>query len=348
MPDNFSLSPFPFSLEGRRPVFVVGHPRSGTTLVQLLITAHPVFSSAPETHFFTHVLEHAPGWLNRTLRAEELPKLFLWLAGKPGIKLDDETQAQIIKAAEPDGIAPAVMLDTIMRFYGAKQNKHDRWLEKTPRHVNHIPAILQLFPDARIINIVRDPRDVVSSNVRFQNLSRTEAQKERRRICIERSETWNTMVAFARQLQPTENRMMTIRYEDLVVDPVRHLSEMMSFVGVEGDASEAIESFSSHYNEVALEKEVHKQLCAAGEIVDRRGIWKKRMTPDEAQIVDTLCVDLMQAYDYPVEHELIPLKIGLEKLRYDLAAQAQRARIRLYQTSRRGAGKVLRTIGLRK
>ncbi|HEX2619872.1 MAG TPA: sulfotransferase, partial [Phototrophicaceae bacterium] len=228
MADNLSTPASALTVEGRRPVFVVGHPRSGTTLVQLLITAHPVFSSAPETHFFTHVLGAVPDWLNRTIRPDELHQVFKRLIGKPGIELDNATLAQITEQAKNNnGIAPAVLLNTIMEFYAAQQHKHRRWLEKTPRHVNYIPQILTLFPDARIINIVRDPRDVVSSNVRFQKLSPEKDSAERRRICVERSQSWNQMVRYAQRLLPNEPRLFTVRYEDLIIDTVGSLTRLM-------------------------------------------------------------------------------------------------------------------------
>jgi hypothetical protein len=336
-------------LDGKKPVFVVGHPRSGTTLVQLLITAHPAFSSAPETHFFSVVLQGIPDWETRALRPDELPPLFTKLAGKPGIQLDETVQGEIIAQTQKDGgIAPAVLLDRIMQGYAVNKPTATRWLEKTPRHVNFIPQILALFPDARIINIVRDPRDVVSSNVRFQELSPEKDRTERRRICLSRSESWNTMVSFAKGLLPGEPRLMSVRYEDLIADPEGSLTRIMDFVGEERTSQE-LESFGKNYRAVALEKEdVRKQLCSVGEIVDRRGIWKTRMTHEEAQIVDTLCHDLMREYGYSIEHDLVPLQVQLEKMRYELPQEIHRRRAQFSQQSRRGAKKVLRSIGFLK
>jgi hypothetical protein len=343
-----ALSPQPFSLTDLRPVFVVGHPRSGTTLLQLLITAHPAFWSAPETHLFSFVLADTPDWDTRLLRADELPILFARLAGKPGIALTDAVKAQITaRAQESGGIAAAALLDAIMQTYAHAKPTATRWLEKTPRHVNFVPQMLKLFPDARVLNIVRDPRDVVSSNVRYQRLSPEQDAAQRRYICIERSLSWNTMVDYAKTLLPTEPRMMTLRYEDLITDPEGNLARVMAFIGEERDAG-VLEKFGEGYRAVVLEKEdVHKQLCAVGEIVDRRGIWKTRMTEGEAQIVDTLCHALMGDYGYATAHDLIPLQVQLEKARYELPIELRRQRKKIYQKSRREAGKVLRRLGLR-
>jgi hypothetical protein len=333
----------PFALHERRPVFVVGHPRSGTTLVQLLITAHPNFWSAPETHFFTHVLDNTTNWQTQRIPPARLPKLFERLAGKPGIELSEAVKEQITQEATSSGIAAPALLDRVMQAYRPADSIATRWLEKSPRHVLHIPQILDFYPDARIINIVRDPRDVVSSNRRFQQLNDV---TERRRICIQRSLSWNHMVRTAKKLLPSEPRLMTIQYEHLTADPEKHLAEMMYFIG-EKAQEDALQNFSSNYDQVVLQKEVHKQLCSVGEIVNRRGVWKTRMTPDEAQIVETLCYPLMMEYDYTPEYERKPVRIVLETLRQEAPLQLKHAGNLLIRTSRRGVGAVLRRAGLR-
>jgi hypothetical protein len=333
----------PFAIHDRRPVFVVGHPRSGTTLVQLLITAHPNFWSGPETHFFTHVLEKTTNWQTQKIPAARLPKLFERLAGKPGIELPEDVKSQIMVEAAASGIAAPVLLDRIMQSFRPADSIATRWLEKSPRHVLFIPQILDFFPDARIINIVRDPRDVVSSNRRFQQLTDV---TERRRICIQRSLSWNHMVRTAKRLLPDEPRLMTIQYEALTAEPEKYLSEMMYFIGEKAQEG-TLQNFSSNYDQVVLQKEVHKQLCSVGEIVNRRGVWKTRMSQDEAEIVETLCYNQMLEYDYTPEYERKPVKIVLETLRQEAPLQLQYAGKLLARTSRRGVGAVLRRTGLR-
>jgi hypothetical protein len=232
-----------------------------------------------------------------------------------------------------------------MQSFAEKQHKHTpngRWLEKTPRHVNHIPTILRHFPDAQIINIVRDPRDVASSPMRFQELGEG---AERRYLVINQGYSWNTMVKAAKNLLPHEPRLMTIRYEDIIINPEAALERLMQFIGEENTGN-VLESFGSNYRNVVLEKEdIHKQLCAAGEIVDRRGIWKKRMSPLEAQYIETICAPLMQEYGYPLEFAPIPAALYREKLAYELPIAVRKARAVAVERTRRTAGKMLRAVG---
>src|SRR5262249_28338226 len=110
----------------KRPVFVVGCPRSGTTLVQCILSASSHAFSLPETHFFSEV---APD-----------------LLGRPDLSALDEFIEQV-EAHRPD-------TDTARTL---------RAVEKTPRHVLHLDTIDACFPDALFINVVRDPIDVASS-----------------------------------------------------------------------------------------------------------------------------------------------------------------------------------------
>lgn len=279
-----------------RPVFVVGHPRSGTTLVQLLLTAHPAFSSGPETHFFVHVLAPFDGWENGTLSPAQLEVAFKRLAGKPGIQLDEAFKATLHKQASGGGIAPAYFLHQLMRYFAQQSGKATapRWVEKTPRHVQYVPQILTLFPHAQVINIVRDPRDVVSSPPRFYE-SRSAAY--RRQVCVERAESWNAMVGLSKTFE-ADSRIMTIRYEDIIADAEGSLLRMMQFLG-ETYRPESLEHFADHYDQVVLpQEELRKSLLAIGEIVDRRGIWKRRMSEREARLVELICEPLMREFGY--------------------------------------------------
>ncbi len=279
-----------------QPVFVVGHPRSGTTLVQLLLTAHPDFSSGPETHFFIHVLAPFEGWENSKLSPAQLETVFKRLAGKPGIHLDAAFKAALREQAGQGGIAPAHFLHRLMQYFAEQAGKASarRWVEKTPRHVQYVPQILALFPQAQVINIVRDPRDVVSSPPRFYE---SHSVAYRRQVCIERAESWNMMVGLSKTFEG-DNRILTIRYEDIIADAEGSLLRMMHFLG-EAYRPESLEHFAEHYDQVVLpQEEVRKSLLAVGEIVDRRGIWKRRMSEREARLVELICEPLMREFGY--------------------------------------------------
>jgi hypothetical protein len=283
-----------------QPVFIVGHPRSGTTLVQLLITAHPVFSSGPETHLFQYVLDPpVSDWGHSKLSQDELDLVFERLAGEPAIHLNEEFKARIKQQTGAEGLAPALLLHELMTYFAseASAGSAKRWVEKTPMHALCVSEILSLFPEAKIVNIVRDPRDVASSPPRFYN---SKSALYRQKLCIERAESWNRIAGLSEQFASNKH-IITVRYEDIVEDPLAALERIIVFLGEEYQP-EGLKTFSKYYNVVVQPKEhVKKSLCAEGKIVNRRGIWKKRMSANEAKLVELICEPLMAEFGYTPE-----------------------------------------------
>ena len=146
------------------PFFIVGSPRSGTTLLQVLLNAHPHVAIPPESHLyrvFAPVMDRygdlsAPA--NR-LRLAHDKVTNTWI--RPwGL---DVTAEQLVAEATRPGRGG--LIDALLRRYAAAQGAR-RWGEKTPYHVSFLPAIFADFPDARIIHLVRDGRDVLESRRR--------------------------------------------------------------------------------------------------------------------------------------------------------------------------------------
>jgi hypothetical protein len=302
-------------LHGLRPVFVVGHPRSGTTLVQQLLTAHPALWSAPETHLFSDVFAKIDNWQNRPVQPDELELIFKRLSRKPRITLPEEARAAIAAAADRGTLGPAHLLDAIMRALKPVESSATRWLEKTPRHVYLLGLILRWFPDASVIHVLRDPRGVASSPVRFGQL---QPGFERSALVVERGDSWNAVVDLIESMHD-EPRVLTVRYEDLVADREAALTQITSHIGVEYDPG-VFERFGSTYEQITVSSEnVRKQLNSTGEIVDRRTVYRERMTPDEIALIDTICRDRMQRHGYIPDGD--PRSELVEAVRAQIAAQ---------------------------
>lgn len=280
------------------PIFVVGHPRSGTTLVQLLICANPEISSAPETHLFSHVLKPIRNWRSGKIAAGDVPKILSRLAGKPGIRVPEGVAFEIQREAERGALGAAELLERLMRYFAEQngQSSFRRWVEKTPRHVQYLPEILGLFPDARVVNVVRDARDVVSSHALFNG----DRPGARRWQVMRRSRSWNRLVGLVSQNKPNP-RIIDICYEDIIRDPAGSTEWLMRRVG-EQFRPAYLERFAAGFDDVVLPNEVaRKGLLRIGKIVDRRGIWKERLRPREAKLVEARCKTMMERYGYPAE-----------------------------------------------
>ncbi|MEV8507321.1 sulfotransferase [Actinoplanes sp. NPDC051475] len=209
-----------------RPIIVVGCPRSGTTMLQLMLHAHPRIAIPPETRFvlaaYREYREFGDLRLPENRRAlarrivDRVETRFCDLGLDP-----EETVERI--AAGPGTLGS--VLATIFQSYAARFGK-PRWGDKRPAYLHNVDILVRLFPDAQFINIVRDGRDCVAS------------LKE---MSWHRKDIYATVAAWARAVDDARraarslggSQWYELRYEDLVADPHARLTELCSYLGEE-------------------------------------------------------------------------------------------------------------------
>src|SRR5438105_11874680 len=151
---------------GERPIFIVGCPRSGTTLLQCLIATQEGVVTFPETHFFEQAADNVPENRDGSIIAESAMPAFEHATGEMGMELQHPVKS-LRSSTLPDSNKKTLLLELLKGNLRARSLPVDlstcRWVEKTPYHVFHIPEILAMFPDARIICVLRHPAAVVLS-----------------------------------------------------------------------------------------------------------------------------------------------------------------------------------------
>ena len=205
------------------PIFVVGTPRSGTTLVRLLLDSHPDLAIAPESAFFLRLVGRC-GPLYRDLCTP---------AAVRGL-VEDALSISAVAAWFPRDLGPEAVLarlgghptpaevtDALYSAWASHRGKA-RWGDKTPRNLQHIGALLDLFPAARIVIVMRDPRDIAVSLAKA-SFAGTSA--------IGAALRWATDAACARDALATAgDAAWVLPYEGLVREPERWCAELLSFV----------------------------------------------------------------------------------------------------------------------
>lgn len=219
----------PSSVERSRdaPIFVIGFQRSGTTLLQALLGAHPRIAAPPELYFVGRVADHVDYFgdlsddrgLERALHETLHPPLDLLAE----CGFDDE---RLLAAAKRAPRTYAGLLDTVLTDF-AERNGKRRWAEKSAGQP--LPAVMNLFPDALAIHIVRDPRDVVASS-REMPWSRHESA-----AALARGWRAFTMETARRGLELGPAQFMQVRYEDLTRDPDAVMRLVCAFIGEDYD-----------------------------------------------------------------------------------------------------------------
>jgi hypothetical protein len=272
-----------------RPIFVVGLPRSGTTLLAAMLGAHPHIDCGPETRFFswleranTKALLDAASWPDRAtefvcgLRLQEKP-----VHGLFGISRD-EVRAYL--ATRRPSIA--AMLESLTAQRADRDGK-PRWAEKTPRHLESLDRIRASWPEALVVRVVRDPRDVAVSMTRVPfgadstvvNLCNGLAQDRASRAFFE-----------------GDRDCITVRYEDLIADAEGMLRRLCRFLDEDFDSRMLDRRDGA--DSIAADHEWWKRKAAEPLDSSRAGAWRTEMAPDVARFAALHCRDQLAAYGY--------------------------------------------------
>lgn len=178
-----------------RPIFVVGCPRSGTTLLRLMLDSHPAISCGPETHFVAPLQQVMDRW----------PALS---------RFGFEREYWYEKLAD--------FVDSFQSDYARRRGKR-RWADKTPLYALHLDFVNDLFPRSQVVHLIRDGRDVVASHRDSWGY----------RSALGASDKWRRFVTAARSFgdRAEPDRYLEIRYEDLVDDPEATMRATLAFLG---------------------------------------------------------------------------------------------------------------------
>lgn len=144
-----------------RPVFIVGCPRSGTTLLQRMLDAHPDVAVAPETFFIRRFWHRRAGYGD--LECDDaFARLLDDVTAIPEFAEMDLDAEAFVTAAERDVRTYAAVFRQLLEQFARKRGASVVG-EKTPNHVLYLPTLRVFFPEARFIHVVRDARAVVNS-----------------------------------------------------------------------------------------------------------------------------------------------------------------------------------------
>lgn len=273
------------------PFFIVGCHRSGTTLLQTLLDAHPRLCVPPESHVFNRFGPLVPlyGDLEQPGNLRRLVKDLLRDERIQRWGLEEMSAAQFCSELTEPTVRGVVA--HLFARYAAKEGK-PRWGDKTPAHAFHIPDILAAFPEAKIIHLLRDGRDVAESLLRmFFGPNRIDGA----------AHAWSAYVLAAREgarALPT-GQFLEVRYEDLVATPQAALARILAFLGeAEGPAiGRAVPASSLTRRHLTFGK--HFSGLADPISSARVGAFRTKLTGRQVAIFESIAGDLLTACGYP-------------------------------------------------
>lgn len=204
------------------PVFVVGCPRSGTTLVQTMLDSHPRLSVIYEADCLVDIplgLRSSQANASEALRLAE---------AHPNIRTDGFDAGTARAACRELGITDAAGAMRVLAASKALAQGKRRWGNKTPKALLHLAELAVVYPDAQFIHVIRDGRDSASSQARLGH-----------RSLVESALLWRGGMRTGRRagsrLGP--DRYLEVRLEELLSSPEDQMRRMCVFLGEDFDWS---------------------------------------------------------------------------------------------------------------
>jgi len=286
------------------PIFIVGTPRSGTTLTARILGGHSAIFAMPIEFFFFQRIDRPGERPGTPARAGEEPEDVVALLRRYAYKkrrekaywalLDglfaDQALLERLRAVD----TYQALLETFTEALTARAGKR-RWGNQVPTDLFALERILAFNPDTRILLCVRHPLDFMVSyrNMWQRALRRNKPHKAARNRAyyhpVLTSLFWRLCMARARKaLARWPENVMVNRYEDLVGDPERQVRRLCGLLGEDFEpAMLAVESENS--SRAVSEKGIFKSSV---------GQWRTQLSAEEIFLCQRLCRGGMAAFGY--------------------------------------------------
>lgn len=268
------------------PIFLFGVGRSGTTLLQTIINAHPKMGMLPENHFLLNFYLPTIG-PNAKSFDSKLP-------------FQDEEFCRIPK--EIRNLLKEKKFNSSIDFYSdilekfALLNDFQLVGDKDPEHINYLPHLIREFPRAKFIHIVRDPRDVI--------LSRKKSDWGKKYPILWHIVEYKHQFLKAQNFSTNNKQFFQIKYEDLLVYPEETLKTLCNFLQVDFDPS--MLNHHQHKNNLFSEKETTwKQNVKKPILQDNFNKWKKTIEPSTLKLIENVLwgLDIFKIYKPSFTHQ---------------------------------------------
>ncbi len=216
----------PSRISRRKPAgppvpFIVGVTRSGTTLLRLMLDAHPDLAIPPETHFVPQLIKTTR---KRGISCEEAHGVVTGHRQWGDFDLDS---GELLKRfCELDRIDPETTVRAFFELYAEREGK-PRWGDKTPNYVKRMKQIENWIPEAHFIHMIRDGRDAALS--RFKRLLKEPPPMETV------AQRWVRKIEGARSDGAELDHYIEVQYENLVRDTETELRRVSEFLELPWD-----------------------------------------------------------------------------------------------------------------
>jgi hypothetical protein len=299
----------------REPFFIVGCSRSGTTLLQVLLDAHPTLALPPESHIydrfgpFWHMYGDLTARCNRARFIRSLLNDSFIREWRLDATVEDIERR--LKRADRVGV-----IDALFSAY-AEGNGAVRWGDKTPEHIRHLREIKADFPGAKLIHLIRDGRDVAEAMRRMVFGPVT---------AVGLAHEWQREVNHWREYGRDRGNAdsLLVRYEDLVTSPRQTVRTVLRFIGEqEVDTVDDYASTPLSRKLASTQAAWHSSL-RQGISTDKIGVYRRKFTARDIEVFESIAGATLSDYGYVPDHASGRTVTALQRAYAELADRVVR------------------------
>jgi len=227
-----------------RPIFIIGAPRSGTSITTWVLGQHPNIQPMPETAwiasmavgaYLSHAKGSARGSLSHLSNVDFPLASFMARVGESIDAIVQDVFAERRKrfygehAGDPAWVLPPALADAPMQIQRRGSDPKRRWIDGTPLNTYYLWALSELFPEARFIHNLRRPDEVATSLEAFDRLgAEPQALDDGLETWITHTENaWYAERAFGRE------RAFRLDFHRIADEPEALFRDVLSFLGEE-------------------------------------------------------------------------------------------------------------------
>lgn len=292
-------------MDSQKPLFILGNPRSGTSLFRLMLTSHSMICIPPECGFIQWWYDKYKDWSQTNCENIDIVSSYIEDL-KSSKKIETwklnflELKNQILNE-KPDSYSALCLL--VIKQYSLNHNNSALYLgDKNNYYISHLDILLKLFPKAKFILIVRDGRDVACSYKMMESVSddlkyKPKLSTEITEIAQEWIENNNTVLEFFKSLDKSNNYI--IKYENLLLNSKNELSSVCDFLNIDyEDNMLEYSSLNKKHNLEPIETMAWKQKTLSKPDSSNIGKYKQILSNDEIIEFNNISKPLLKQFDY--------------------------------------------------
>jgi hypothetical protein len=259
------------------PIFIVGSPRSGTTLLRRILDRHPALAICGETHFHRLVYLRRKAFGDLSDLANRRRLITEYISSRQIRRAGLDT-AEFVERLSREATSYRAMFSAILSYYAEIHGKR-RCGEKTPQHAFFLETLCEWFPNAVILHMIRDPRAVVAS------LQRAEWSPG---SVVTNARTWLKHNRAARLFRDRTG-YLEVRYEALVTEPLTELRRVCALIG---------EEYSPLMQQPEVAEGEPTRRSQAAVTSERLDIWRSELTAAQVAQIEWVLGPELESFGY--------------------------------------------------